>query len=301
MFTKHLYLIFFLVMSFTQKGLACNGGCPAGGGYLGIVPQFSKNFVGLRYRVRSFESHNHDAANQSSLFQFQTAEVWGRFYPSKRIQAFVFLPFQMNSEKIAKGVNQVQNIGDISFVFNYNLLNTGDSVGCYWKHNLLLGIGAKLPTGKYQQRNESKQIYPLAFQPGTGAYSGIFSAIYTLRKGKIGFNSNATYYYNGQNELEYSFGNMLSLSGNMFYWMKWGNVSFLPSIGTYNEIAARDIDNGYYVNNTGGSLGYLSIGSDVYLNRLALGLTVQTPYLVQIPENAMKNDFRMIASATVLF
>ena len=115
------------------------------------------------------------------------------------------------------------------------------------------------------------------------------------------FNSNATYYYNGQNELEYSFGNMLSLSGNMFYWMKWGNVSFLPSIGTYNEIAARDIDNGYYVNNTGGSLGYLSIGSDVYLNRLALGLTVQTPYLVQIPENAMKNDFRMIASATVLF
>ena len=189
------------IICVSNVSYSCNGGCPSGGGYMGIVPQFSKNFIGLRYRMRSFSTNNalHGTGLSASKHVFQTAELWGRFYPSKRIQAFVFLPYQLNSETVDNVTSRIENIGDISFIFNYNLINTGDSLDRDWKHNLLLGIGAKLPTGRYQQRDSEKQMYTVAFQAGTGAYSAILSSIYTLRYRKIGINSNFIYYYNGKN------------------------------------------------------------------------------------------------------
>ena len=297
-----LYFVFVLLLLSSFDSNACNGGCPSGGGYMEIVPQFSKNFIGMRYRMRSFSSvASHGIGNSSSKHLFQTAELWGRFYPSKRIQAFVFLPYQFNSETVDHVTSRIENIGDMSFIFNYNLINTGDSLDRDWKHNLLLGVGAKLPTGKYQQRNVEKQMYPVAFQAGTGAYSAILSGMYTLRYRKIGLNSNFSYYYNGKNELDYSFGNLASGSLSAFYWFKVNSVSILPSVGTYLENTQRDIDNGYYVNTTGGTLGYYSVSTDVYVNRFAISLNVQMPYLQHIASAPQSNDLRLMSSFAVLF
>jgi len=298
-----IFILLFISFILVEKTVACNGGCPPGGGYMGIVPQFSKNFIGMRYRMRSFSMTNasHSTGLSASEHVFQTAELWGRFYPSKRIQAFVFIPYQLNLETVNNITSRIENIGDMSFIFNYNLINTGDSLDRDWKHNLLLGIGAKLPTGKYQQRNAEKQMYPVAFQAGTGAYSTIFSGMYTLRYRKMGLNSNLSYYYNGKNELEYSFGNLASGSLSAFYWFKVQSVSILPSVGTYLENAQRDIDNGYYVNTTGGTLGYYSLGTDVYINRFAISLNAQMPYLQNITSGVQSNDFRLMSSLAVLF
>lgn len=303
LFIKQLALVVLFLLSFSFSAESCNGGCPSGGGYMGIVPQFNKNFIGLRYRMRTFstEGHSHGDNHLVSKHLFQTAELWGRFYPSKRVQAFVFLPYQFNSESVNHETSRIENIGDMSFIFNYNLINTGDSLDHVFKHNLLLGIGAKLPTGKYQQRDSDKQMYPVAFQTGTGAYSAILSSMYTLRCRKMGLNSNFSYYYNGKNELEYSFGNLASGSLSAFYWFKVKSVSILPSVGTYLESAPRDIDNGYYVNKTGGTLGYYSLGTDVYVNRFAISLNAQMPYLQDIASSPQSNDLRLMSSLAVLF
>jgi hypothetical protein len=303
LFIKQFTFVLLFLLGFSFSAESCNGGCPSGGGYMGIVPQFSKNFIGLRYRMRSFSSTDasHGVGNSLSNHLFQTAELWGRFYPSKRIQAFVFLPYQLNSETVDNVTSRIENIGDMSFIFNYNLINTGDSLDLDWKHNLLLGVGAKLPTGKYQQRNAEKQMYPVAFQAGTGAYSAILSAMYTLRFRKMGLNSNFSYYYNGKNELDYSFGNLASGSLSGFYWFKINEVSILPSLGTYLENTQRDIDNGYYVNTTGGTLCYYSLGTDVYINRFAISLNVQKPYLQDVASGIQSNDIRLMSSLAVLF
>jgi len=296
-----IFTALFIVLSLHSDPVyACNGGCPSGGGYLGIVPQFSKNFIGLRYRFRSFEYQNTSGSDPASKHRFETAELWGRFYPHKKIQAFIFVPFQMNAEK-SEASSYTKGVGDISFIFNYTVLNTGDSLERDWKHTLLLGVGAKLPTGKYQQRNISKQMYPVTFQPGTGAYSAIFSGMYTLRYTNIGWNTNISYYYNGNNELAYSFGNMLSANSSLFYWLKAGTVSFLPSLGTYIEQTERDIDNGYYVNSTGGMISYGTLGLDIYIKRLALGINIQKPYAQNLPQREQKNDLRLLTSAVWLF
>lgn len=298
-----LFIASVFIICISNSSFACNGGCPSGGGYLGIVPQFSKNFIGMRYRMRSFSTTDasHGAGLASYTHLFQTTELWGRFYPAKRIQAFVFLPFQMNTETTDKTTSYVESIGDMSFIFNYNLINTGDSLDRDWKHNLLLGVGAKLPTGKYQQRDASKQMYPVAFQAGTGAYSAILSGMYTLRYKKVGINSNVSYYYNGKNELEYSFGNLASGSLSAFYWFKINSVSILPSVGTYIENTQRDIDNGYYVNTTSGTLGYASVGTDVYLDRFAFSLNIQMPYYQNIKSATQSKDIRLMSSLAVLF
>ncbi|MBC7390601.1 MAG: hypothetical protein H7329_15420 [Opitutaceae bacterium] len=296
-------VIFTLILSllFSEQVFSCNGGCPSGGGYLGIVPQFSRNFVGIRYRMRSFTYS--DPAITSfipSQHRFETVELWGRFYPAKRVQAFVFVPFQMNQEQSDATYN-TQGIGDISFTVNYTIINTGDSIDKSLKHTLLLGIGAKLPTGKYQQRNISKQMFPITFQPGTGAYSGIGSVMYTIRFKKTGLSTNVSYYYNGKNELEYSFGNMLSANTSLFYWLKAGQFSFLPNIGTYIEQTGKDIENGYYIDNTGGSILYGSAGLDIYFKRLALSLNFQTPYSQNLPLRNQTKDLRLLTSLVCLF
>ena len=251
--------------------------------------------------MRSFTYTNPIITSQTpSNHRFETVELWGRFYPSKRIQAFIFVPFQKNQEQSDATYNS-QGIGDISFIVNYNLINTGDSLDNTLKHNLLLGIGAKLPTGKYQQRNISKQMFPITFQPGTGAYSAIGSVMYTIRYKEIGMNTNGSYYYNGKNELEYSFGNMFSANISLFYWLKAGQFSLLPNIGTYIEETGRDIDNGYYVNNTGGRILYGSVGLDVYFKSLALSCNFQTPYSQNLPLRNQTNDVRLLTSLVCLF
>src|SRR5690606_19183073 len=96
---KRIVIILLALTWLLPEADACNiCGCGVGNYHYGILPQFQKNFVGLRYRHRSFDSHlsggHHDA--MMSAETFQRVELWGRFYPAKRIQAFVFVPYNMN-------------------------------------------------------------------------------------------------------------------------------------------------------------------------------------------------------------
>lgn len=67
-------------------------GCANGGSFFGILPQSHRQFVGLRYRYSSYESHL-NSVNLRTKEVFQSTELWGRFYPLKRMQVIAFLPF----------------------------------------------------------------------------------------------------------------------------------------------------------------------------------------------------------------
>src|SRR6185436_19668942 len=98
-------------------------------------------------------------------------EVWGRFYPTKRLVIFAFIPLSQNVRQETNTTVRIQSIGDISAQANYMILNTGDSLSRSWKQTWMAGAGIKLPTGKYQQRDADRTMLPLPFQIGTGAYS----------------------------------------------------------------------------------------------------------------------------------
>jgi len=148
---KLITIALFILFIFPSSTQACNVcGCGVGNYHYGILPQFRKNFVGIRYRHSSYVSTLDDSHSDVFSYEtFRTAELWARFYPAKKVQIFAFVPFNVNERKEGMTVKKLNGLGDIVISANYNLINTYDSLGAFLTHNLLIGGGVKLPTGQY--------------------------------------------------------------------------------------------------------------------------------------------------------
>jgi hypothetical protein len=91
--------LFFTValLVFGPVASACDVcGCSIGGNYFGILPQFLRHFVGVRYSEQSYRSAHSPNAAQTGDFdsdeRFRTMDVLGRFYPTRRLQIIAMLP-----------------------------------------------------------------------------------------------------------------------------------------------------------------------------------------------------------------
>src|SRR5690606_7301085 len=149
-------LVAVLMVTVVDTAQGCNVcGCGVGTNHHGILPQFQKNFVGVRYHNKTYRSHlGMEHAAMYSNEHFQSVELWARFYPAKRVQVFAFLPYKINERTEGSDVLRLRGIGDASVSVNYSLINTYDSALATLRHNLMIGGGVKLPTGNFQARSE---------------------------------------------------------------------------------------------------------------------------------------------------
>ncbi len=288
----------------TQACSIC--GCASGANYNGILPQYRKNIIALRYRYRGFDQSYKDINGNylNSTYSYSSYELWGRIYLKDRIQFFFTLPYSVNTlDNNTDGKSTLSGINDLSLQINYNLINTTfDTSRVHTvQHNLLIGGGVKLPTGKYQQRNKNDQLFAPNFQVGSGAYSYLASVIYNLRYRKVGINADVNYIYNTENELKYAFGNQLTASLGVFAWLQKGEFSFLPNTGVFYEKLDRDIDNGYYNPLSGGYALNYNLGTDVYYKNLFLGMTFQAPVVQEIGSDQIKYKARYMINVGLLF
>lgn len=272
---------------------------------MGILPQFSKNVVGIRYRYRVFE-HNNSAASSTTTGmaledRFQTFDIWTRLYLGKRWMLFGFLPYSYYTRIETDATEHIQSVGDMSAQLNYLAINTGDSTGKKVRQTLILGAGIKLPTGKYQQRDRFKNMFPLPFQIGSGAYTLRANIIYTVRVKALGWNNDIAYNYNLSNELEYKLGNQFTWASTFFYWKKWVNISILPNAGVFFEQMSKDREYGYYNQATGGKALFFTLGTDLYYKNFILGATAQVvgPQNTGIDQPISK--WRFMAQCSYLF
>ncbi len=280
-----------------------------GGSYLGILPQFHKNFAGVRYTTRSYTIHTtHTHLHEGMPMThddvmdevYTTAEAWGRFVPFKKVQVLAFVPYAFNEERTARGTTRYAGLGDITLLVNYALFNTGDSTKNLFKHSLQLGGGVKLPTGTHSL-HRSEEAYTASLQPGSGSTDYLLNGIYTLRYGKMGLSNDFTYRINSQNSDGYKFGNRLSGSGNLFYWYNLENVlTLLPSAGLYYEHAQAD----EYARNHDAQAGdafFANLGLNVYVKKVVLGATLQLPLSHAQGHHASKANKRTMANLSYLF
>ncbi|TXI71256.1 MAG: hypothetical protein E6Q41_00520, partial [Cyclobacteriaceae bacterium] len=77
-----------LVLLAAHVTMACDVcGCSLGGSYFGILPQFNKNFVGLRWSQARFHAYmNHQSgylSEETSNDTYRKLELWGRYYVNK--------------------------------------------------------------------------------------------------------------------------------------------------------------------------------------------------------------------------
>jgi hypothetical protein len=304
---KNTLFALVLVVGLINTAMACSiCGCASGANYNGILPQYRKNIIALRNRYRSFDQFQvqRDGSKLKSSYEYQTVDLWGRIYLKDRLQFFYTVPFTVNTlteESSAKST--LHGIGDITLQLNYNLINTTFDTSRVHKvhHNILVGGGVKLPTGKYQQRNKDDLMYATNFQAGSGAYSYLASLIYTLRYNKVGLNADVNYIYNTENELKYAFGNQLTSSLTLFAWLKKGKTTFLPNTGVFYEHLERDINNGYYNNLSGGYAVNYNLGMDVYFKKIFVGATFQTPILQNIGSDDVVYKLKYMLNVGLMF
>lgn len=271
-------------------------GCSSGGSYLGILPQFQRNFAGTRFQFRNFlHPQTPLNINGESIVQedrMYTQEMWFRFYPKKRLQFFAFLPYKVNTRIESLRTTTIRGVGDMSITANYTLLNTGDS-SRDWKNLLIVGGGLKLPTGKYQQRDANRVMLPASFQVGTGAYTYILNAFHTLRYKAFGLNTNVQFFMNAENELQYQYGNQLSTSLSFFYWKNFQNTTILFNAGPSFESASKDHEYGAVKPYTGGNVLLANAGIDVYYRRFVLNAFVQLPVTQEVPYAQPVSQYRL--------
>lgn len=304
---KRIILCMLLLCAATY-GRACTVcGCSASNQYLGILPQFSKHFVGLQYQFRGFESKHlaHEAGEASSLSKeyYNTVQAWGRLNVGKRIQIFAFVPYVHNVKKENGIHTTISGLGDVTLLANYRIAGAKDNSN-EWKHNLQAGGGIKLPTGNYDVHAIQEEEGLPNMQPGTNSWDLIVNANYTLRHKKTGVNIDASYTFTTPNSVQYKYGNRLSAGALGFYWYQKKNFSLLPQAGLRFDVAGADYDNYKYrweSDMSGGEQLYASIGVQAYYNRIGLQVMYHYPLMQHYASGLVTSTFKSEAGVYFLF
>ncbi len=300
------YLLITLVCLASLPALACDlCGCSNGGSFFGILPQGHRGFLGVRYRYTSYNSHL-TSLTLSTREQFRTTELWGRFYPAKRVQVMAFVPYQFSQQTLLKtgAVTPLRGLSDVSALAHYNLINTfmDDSVVHRVNHNLLVGGGVKLPTGRYRyDENSPLNVANPNFQLGTGSTDWLLNAIYTARYKNWGMNTDVSYRITTTNPNGYRFGNRLNASASVFYLSGLGSKSIMPNAGVFVEQANHDTRGGVMNKQTGGYAAFLNLGTEIYLNKVSLGVSYRHPVSQYLSEGELQANAQLSTHVTFLF
>ncbi|MBK6993588.1 MAG: hypothetical protein KA138_10555 [Saprospiraceae bacterium] len=294
------------LLAFGSVASACDVcGCSIGGNYFGILPQFHRHFVGIRYSEQSFRSaHSLSAArlgNYDSDEQFRTADVLGRFYPLRRLQMLALVPYHDFHRNDNGAVTHSQGVGDASVLASYILLDTGDSLRQSWQHTLTMGGGIKLPTGRHALKDSEGKLLHENMQPGSGSTDFMLTAAYTIRRGAWGFTADVLGRLNTTNHHDYHFGNRVSGSVKAFYWKNMPKFSLLPNIGIFSDHAAASRDGNAFAEGTGGNIALATLGLDVYAGHFSLGCTVQQPVFQDLGGGKIHSNTRWMTTLNYIF
>jgi hypothetical protein len=292
----HQYIritLLLVLLSIGYQSTACDVcGCSFGGNYYGVLPQFSKHFAGVRYQHRSFVSNG--LSNEGLPVQaqdvFRRIELWGRFYPHKRLQIFGFVPYVLNQQKSEGKSLNVNGLGDVMLNVNYTLINTGDSTDVKYRQLLLIGAGTKAPTGSFKSVVNGEQLHA-NMQIGSGSWDYLANMIYNIRYKSVGLSTDLTYKYNTSNADDYRFGDRVNSAMNLFYWDKFWGLTVMPLGGMYYEFAYVDVSKGFKQKATGGEALFGNVGLDLYWKKMSLGILCQMPIVQDNPSIKANNRF----------
>lgn len=280
-------------------------GCSIGGNYFGILPQFYRHTVGLRWSEQSSRSahslSNARAGRFDSDESFKTVDVVGRFYPFRRVQMLVLAPYHDFRRLENDRTTRTRGLGDVSLLASYILLDTGDSLRRKWKHSLTFGGGVKLPTGRHNVANAEGELLHPNLQPGTGSSDFLLTAAYTIRRGAWGLSTDVTGRINTANRQGYKMGNRLSAAAKVFHWKNAGRFTFLPNAGVFADAAEANEGDFDFTEGTGGAITFATFGLDVYMGSFSAGFTFQQPLWQNLGDGKVHNRSRWMATVGYIF
>ena len=306
---KRIIILIFLLMGYAET-LACDiCGCGVGSYYIGILPDFKKRFVGLRYQYKTLRSHLGPGGTTSYLTTdetYQTAELWGGWNIGKRFRVLGFIPLNFNSRDNQGTTMRKSGIGDIAIVGYYQLLDKQQTIlnSKLLIQSLWIGGGFKAPTGKYEpaERLENEDT-PNNFQLGTASTDFTLNAMYDVRLMDVGINANVSYKINTTNKYDYRYGNKFSANILAYYKIRLASkVTIAPNAGVLYERATKDKeDKKYTVDISGGHSLMATTGIEATFGSFSAGGNFQPVITQHLADQRVKAGNRGMVHLTYLF
>lgn len=298
---KKALLLIIIFFSFFSASACEICGCGVGNFYLGLLPNFKSKFFGVRYQYMHYHTQLKSDATQFSNDYYKTAELWTGFNISNRWQVLAFIPYRINKQITDDGIKKQNGLGDISVLFNYNLLGKRSHSGnANIDQQLWLGGGLKLPTGKNNADVTSASANPgdVNWQSGTGSTDFLLNAAYYININKMGLNTSINYKINTHNKSEYHYGNRFTANTFAYYKVRAAGLGFAPNVGLLYENSATNKLNKITVDQTGGNILLAATGLEVNFNKIALGANVQLPLSQNFAEGQTQSKLRGLVHLT---
>lgn len=305
---KKISTILLSVFCFFETNACDICGCGVGGNYIGILPEFNKHAVGLRYRVNSLRTHIGAGGATTYLTtseRYQTVELWGAWNIREKLRIMTSVPYAFN-ERTNQGVSKNKNgIGDVSATVYYQLFNKMRMIqeNKNLTQILWLGGGVKLPTGKYANADkQSTSQNTNLFQLGTGSVDFTLNAMYDLVVENTGINISSSYKANMNNKYDYNYGNKLNTSAQLYHKFSIKDkITVAPNAGIMYESSKRDIDNNILVDISGGRLLRGTLGIEAVYKKMSIGANWQTPLSQNLADGFVKaNNKGMVHISFIL-
>jgi hypothetical protein len=302
---KGFIVVLIILFTAFERSSACEiCGCGVGNIYIGIMPQFNKRFVGLRYHFNKFNTRLTDDPTQYSNDFYQTLELWSGWNIGKRFQLLTLVPVNFNHQVSDEGISNLKGLGDIVLLMNYKLIDINSKTGNGKNvvQQLWIGGGLKLPTGKFEIEDNNPDIASMAnTQLGSGSTDVLLNAMYNIKIGKLGITTQANYKINTANKEDFQFGNKFAASSFVSYGLYAGNTVISPNLGVlYEKTAASKLQSGK-VDLTGGSLLQAAPGIEFGFNKISFGLNAQLPLAQNFAENQTKQKVKGMAHISFAF
>lgn len=300
---KKIILLFAALLIFTATKACDICGCGVGSYYIGLLPDFKKRFVGLRYQYKTLQSHLGPGGSTSYLTTdetYRTAELWGGWNIGKKFRVLGFVPLNF-SERSNQGISKSKmGLGDIAVVGYYQVLNYQNTLGNkLLVQSLWIGGGIKLPTGKYEpaERKENEDS-PNNFQLGTASTDFTLNAMYDIRLMDLGLNANVSYKINTRNKYDYQYGNKFSANLLAYYKLRpLKDLSISPNAGILYETAEKDRESDV----SGGYSLMATTGIELSFKQYSIGGNFQPVLSQELADMKVKAGNRIMVHLTYLF
>ncbi len=295
-------ILLLLIIAGLQQTHACDlCGCNSGNYFIGPIPQFNRNFVGLQY---SFQHYNTLLNNDNTQFSKDFFQTTNLMLGSKFLtnwQLFLFVPYNINHSLSDEGPRSINGLGDITFLADYNLLDikalNKDTETVF--QQLMVGGGIKFPTGKF--RVDSAEIVSTAnVQSGTGSYDFLMNAIYSFQIRSWGFNLNTNYKINRSAE-HFKFGNLFTVNTILFRNFHIGTVTLSPNVGLLYESVSANMNYSQKVKDTGGYDLFSVLGFELRYKNISVGANVQIPLKSDLSKGQTTAETRGMCHLSYMF
>ena len=241
------------IFGLTVSTKACDiCGCGVGSYYIGILPEYNKRFMGLRYQYKTLQTHLGPQGQRTPLTTnetYQSTELWGGWNFGQKFRVLAFVPYNFN-ERFNQDERGTKNgLGDIAIIGYFNVFNKTGTLGSkLLVQSLWFGAGIKTPTGNYEPTERlAVQESPNNFQLGTASTDFTFNAAYDIRYHDLGLNANVNYKLNTENIYNYRYGNKLSTNVLAYYKFRlFHTFTAAPNAGLLYEKSEKDIENNTY-------------------------------------------------------